>query len=885
MDWPDWNTLSFAALKHLPVLLVCAGMLAVGALVLGRRHGRSTRLVAGGIRLCALLALGLVLLSPVVTTHSEARFEPYGLWQAQLPDFHPYTRYQSGLREPSEQPEGFQIFSDYPDQFVARVRNALAEGNPPAAVEVLSVYRDEALATRDAIVALGIPCSAAGWYELPQYDRPVLTTIAALRSVSPGEPMLARFRVAGTGGELAVMFDGELVELTDNTLEIRSQEPGRHVLEAFLTDDHGRFLQGAGHVFRVGEKPVVLALGLDDDSYRRAVELAPDMRLRRVSAADFAGSDLENLAEPVAMVLTSIDALNTLDSNPLSNVHQADALAGFVARGGGLFVTGDGAKYVAPEHMSVYVRQMLPVILQKEGKQPPPDDPTVVEEPIKVEVAKVSLCFVLDRSASMSSRIGTNGPTRWSVAAKGISESLKLVDNGGRKDAKDRSSEAVATRVGVMTFTLQQNWVYTMKPAYAGDRDQIAKDLNRQGEELLQLQREDFDPQGYNTDIYAAMDAAIDTMKDEQSAVKMIVMLTDGADRDANTQAGKRHSDLRRRALANQINIITIGIGDGFDGRATEGLAARKVVEDIATKPGYVFIAADEETAKKANVIFVDSVDLAFEAYDDKKKREEEERRRKLEEENSHGKEPPKVDVMPGSFALQLAPVGEVLFGADSLPNTAPKVAWVARNYARDGAAVALSAQTEEPGATPVLAFKGYGLGRVGFWGAGFDPEALGELTGWGDFPAIFAGSLRWLLPRQEPDVRLLGDATPDGIRILDPIADAVYSLRTPGGEVPLTLRDGMLVGEIPLGAAEVFEQNNGSEQPEPRSIGDIYVAEAPPIESRQFAADISQDLKPLTARRPEVTPTTREATLPILYLLTLVLLIMPIERLVRRRS
>ena len=42
----------------------------------------------------------------------------------------------------------------------------------------------------------------------------------------------------------------------------------------------------------------------------------------------------------------------------------------------------------------------------------------------------------------------------------------------------------------------------------------------------------------------------------------------------------------------------------------------------------------------------------------------------------------------------------------------------------------------------------GYGLGRVGFWGAGTDPEALGELLGWTDFPGLFAGTMRWLLPR-----------------------------------------------------------------------------------------------------------------------------------------
>ncbi|MCB9894707.1 MAG: VWA domain-containing protein [Planctomycetes bacterium] len=873
MDWPDWNTMSLNAPQHLPLLLVCAIVLAGTGLVIGRRHDRRTRLVAGALRLGALVALGLVLLGPVVTADSEARFEPTGTWRLALAN--------ATLPEAA----GATDFAEAPDDFVNRVRNALTGESPPATTEVHGVERAATLQVRDRVQALGVPCKAVFPATEQSAPSPILRGIDAPTSVQPGEPFVARFLVAGPEATVVATLDGKPLELTDNTAEIRSDAPGRHVLEAQLLDADGKELQRTGHVFRVGEQPSVLALGLDDKAWRRALELAPDMRFTRVDVREFRSSHLEISGDPIDMVLTSVDALNALDAAAGVNAHQADALAGFVARGGGLFVTGDGAKYVAPEHMSVYARQMLPVILQKEGKQPPPDNPPVEEEPIKVEVAKVSICFVIDRSLSMTTPIGTNGPTRWKVASTGVAESLNLIDNGGRYDAEDKTSEALATRVGVVAFTLDQNWVYGMAPAYKFQRDQIARDLTRIGNELSQVKASDFDAQGFNTDIYAAMDSVIDVMKEEKSAVKMIVMLTDGGDRPENTLAGLKHSDLRQKAIENDINIITIGIGDGFDSRNVEGDAARKVVNELATKRSYAYIAADTETAKKANVIFVDSVDLAFEAYDDKKRLEEEKRRRKLEEELKKGEEPPKVDVMPGTFPLMLLPVGEQLFGAEALPKPAPKVAWVARNYAREGAAVALSAETTEPNATPVLAFKGYGLGRVAFWGAGMDPESLGEVTGWGEFPGIFAASLRWLLPREVPDVRLLGEATPDGIRILDPIPDATYVMRTKDGEVPLTLKDGRLVGALPLGPGEVFERVSNSEDSEERSIGDVFVAEPAPVESRQFAEDATADLPPLAARSPEVTSLTREATLPVLYLLTLVLILMPIERLVRRRS
>ena len=89
----------------------------------------------------------------------------------------------------------------------------------------------------------------------------------------------------------------------------------------------------------------------------------------------------------------------------------------------------------------------------------------------------------------------------------------------------------------------------------------------------------------------------------------------------------------------------------------------------------------------------------------------------------------------------------------------------------------------------------------------------------------------------------------------------------------------------MPLGPGEVIERVTGSEESEERAIGDVYVAKAPPIESHQFAEDSTVAPPPLLARPPEVTAQTREATLPVRYLLTLVLVLMPFERLVRRRS
>jgi hypothetical protein len=862
MDWPDLGSMSLNAPQNLPVIVVCAAAVALAAFVVGRRHGRA-RYAALGLRLVALAALGVALLAPITTVHSEARFEPDGHWSLVLPGVRTFSGSAREFREP-------------PDVFVARVRDALATGQPPVSTEVHALAREEALHVRDAVQALGIPCRAIFPGDDAGASAPVITGISAPRAVKPGEPFAAEFAVTGGGGTLRVTLDGRPLEITGNSIEIRLDEPGRHVLEVVLTDAQGVELQRAGHVFRVGEWPHVLAIGLDDKQLTRARELAPDMRIEGVAAEAFRAANLRHDDTAIELALINVDSLSRLGDD------QAAALAMFVARGGGLLVTGDGARYVAPEYLARDARNLLPVILQKEGRKPPPEDPKLEEQPIKAEIAKVSMCFVLDRSYSMTAPIGTTRTTRWNVATTGVIESLKLVDSGGRRNGTDNASEAYATRIGVMGFNLEQHWIFGMKAALPFDRDQIGRDLARMGDELTQVARSDFDAQGWNTDIYAAMKNAIEVMKEEKSAVKVIVMLTDGADRDANTKAGLKHGDLRKLAIANDINIVAIGIGSGFDS-STDGDAARDLIKELATRPEFAHIATDETSAAKADVIFVDSVETAFQAYDDKKKKEEDERKRKIEED----KEPPKVDVMPGTFPLLMGPAGEQLFGRNALPEPGPKVGWLARNYARDGSAVALVAQTEDPAATPVLALIGYGLGRVGFWGAGTDPEALGELTGWTEFPGLFAGTMRWLLPREEPDVRLLAEATPEGVRILDPLEHADYVLRTGDKEVLLELKDGVLTAAqaIPLGPGEVIERVSTDEETLERSIGDVFVAVNPPTTAKQVAVDTESNLSPLTAKPPEVTTSTREATLPMLYLLLITLLFMPFERLVRRRS
>jgi Mg-chelatase subunit ChlD len=682
------------------------------------------------------------------------------------------------LLDESAPPGQATEFRETPGEFANRVRDAMAFNRPPQRAEVWGP-RDAAIRARDAVRAVGLPCTAH-WPDAPYAQPPQIISIGAPRSSQPGEPVEVAVEAHPGEATLKLLLDGAELSHKGGEAVVRSDSPGRHVLEAVLVDADGNELQRSGQVIRVGERPRLLLLGLTDDQARRAVELAPDWVAERMAIESFNEGRFGDTSNRLHVTLTSTEALFRL------NPAQAYALSTWVARGGGLLVTGDGAKFVAPQNFVPEARRLLPVVLQQEGKPPPPD-PKLEQEKGQAEIAKVSIVFVLDRSGSMDTTVNDKPTlTRWKIAVKGVIESLQYV-NGG----EGRLSESQNTRAGVLTFTLDQTWIET-------PRTFEKFDIRILEDKLSKLRTDDKAAEfGYNTDIYAAMREAVNVLKEERSAVKVIVVMTDGADRPANAAEGRHLRDIKRDADAEVINIYAVGIGDGFLGGG-EADAARRAMEQLAPDSNYRYIAASGEQAEKAHRIFVDSVQRAFKAYDKKKEDEEKERERLKEEQKKLDDEPPKVDTLAGEFELDLLQAGRTLFGANALPAPAPKAGWYARSIARPSAVVAIGLKAEDD--PPALALHALELGRVGFWAVGSDPESEGEVAAWADYPGVFAGTLRWLLPREEPDVRLVGEGTPRGIRLLDPLDGATYLLRR-DKDVELSLDDGVLTAASAPGA------------------------------------------------------------------------------------
>jgi hypothetical protein len=825
---------------NLAVGLAALVVMALAALLMHRRHGLWRVAAALGVRAVALAALVLLLAMPGQTVTVEQTFEPQQTW-----------RYDT-------EPTDSMYHEPLPD-FLRRARNALAEGIPPRNVEVHGPHAD-AVRARDAVQALGVPATAH-WPDDAIGDAPVLAGLVVPRHVQPGEPVEVSFQTRGDG-RVELLVNGVAHGHDLGRALLSGLAPGRHVVEARLLDSNGRELQRLGRVVRVSEPPLLLTIGLEAEQRAHAEAVAADWRHEHVGIEDFVPGRLTIVAEPVGVVLTSAHALYRL----ADYAEHTQALARWVARGGGIFVTGDGARYVAPEFLPSHVRAMLPVVLQTEAEPPKPEDPPVEEEKGVAEIAKVSLIFVIDRSGSMNLP-APGGGTRWQMAVQSVVESLRVLEGNDT-----RQTEVLNTRVGVMAFTLTQNWVMRPQNVLPFDRGKLERDL-------LDLQSDrEFDETGFNTDIYAAMDDALRVMSDEPSAVRVIINLSDGGDRPRNIREGRHLRDIRERAMAQGINIVSVGIGDDFDGDSPEAGAARAAVRDMATRPQFAYIPGGSADARTVRVIFIDTVETAFRAYDQQQEAKEEERRRRQEELEQ---EPETVDVMPGDFRLLAGPVADALFGDQLAAGDLPRAGWFASSRAKpDAAQVLLLEAQDEP---PALAFGAYGLGRAGFWAVGSDPESLGELAGWERYGGVVASALRWLAPREVPDVPLMGEASPDGIRLLDPLPDARYSLRGDDAEIPLRLERGMLVGDgpLPVGAGVVLEHADE----ETHELGDVYIRPAYDPGGRVYPVDDNPPPAVLERREPVISARQQVWSGGLLLLAAMFLIVMPIERLIRVRS
>ena len=207
------------------------------------------------------------------------------------------------------------------------------------------------------------------------------------------------------------------------------------------------------------------------------------------------------------------------------------ALEKYVYAGGGLiFIAGNRNAKLAQEPKTP-LEKMLPV-----RGAPPPEKPTAV-------------VLVLDKSGSMS------GPKIEMAreAARASIRTLRPID-----------------KIGVISFDETFNWVIPMGPAgNLEDKSNLIGQITANG----------------GTKIYQAVESAFEKIVIEQATHKHIILLTDGVSTPGTQEDFPR---LEREALAKQVTISTIGVGDYIN---------RELLEELARKTkGKVHFVENPET-------------------------------------------------------------------------------------------------------------------------------------------------------------------------------------------------------------------------------------------------------------------------------------------------
>jgi len=237
-------------------------------------------------------------------------------------------------------------------------------------------------------------------------------------------------------------------------------------------------------------------------------------------------ADLDASCTDVGLMPTELTRLLDADAVVLVNtpIHhftmaQQEMLCRYVNDlGGGLVMVGGPESFGAGGWIGSPVAEILPVDL----------DP-----PQKKQMPRGALVLVIDRSGSMTGQ-------KVEICKVSAAASVRLLS---RLDL-----------VGVIAFDAGYEWTVPLRPV--GDKDDIYQELRSIGA-------------GGGTIMGPAMQAAFESVRDIKSAVKHVILLTDGmtSDRDFCVE-------LAGEMGASQVSVSTVAVGDHSDTQLLSDIAA-----------------------------------------------------------------------------------------------------------------------------------------------------------------------------------------------------------------------------------------------------------------------------------------------------------------------
>ena len=377
-------------------------------------------------------------------------------------------------------------------------------------------------------------------------------------------------------------------------------------------------------------------------------------------------ADLEASCVDVGLMPTELTRLIDADAVVLVNtpIHhftmaQQEMLCRYVNDlGGGLVMVGGPASFGAGGWIGSPVAEILPVDL----------DP-----PQKKQMPRGALVLVIDRSGSM---IGE----KVEICKVSAAASVRLLS---RLDL-----------VGVIVFDALVDWLVPLGPA--GEKDDIYEKLRNIGA-------------GGGTIMGPAMEMAFDSLQGTRSAVKHVVLLTDGVTSDRDFCM-----DMAQEMAGSRVSVSTVAVGDNAD---------TQLLHDIAEMTqGRFYQVTDLTNIPK---IFVKEAQVV---------------RRSMIIEQTFA---PQVAYSMSEAIKGLAPPLPAL---DGYVLTGPK-----------GGLNQLVLTSHE--ADPILATCQSGLGRCVAFTSSADSRWAGQWVQWPDFARFWEQAVRWAgKPAQSADCEIFAD-------------------------------------------------------------------------------------------------------------------------------
>ncbi len=380
---------------------------------------------------------------------------------------------------------------------IGAARELAAAGTP---VDVLPVGAASSADVR--LASVDLPRTAY------QGEVPTLTA-----RVSADSPAAATVRVWRDDGQLVLERDVQLAA-GDQELALPlppADDPGMHRYRVDLQvadrgADANLLNNSLGAVETVSGPPRILVLASEPESASALVGAlqagGADVHVADPSAAP---TDLSGWAAYQSVVLDDVGA----DALPAASLDQLEAYVRDLGRG--LAMTGGPDSFGAGGYSGTGVERALPVYMDVRGRGRQP---------------RVALALVIDKSGSM-------GGPKIDMAKEAAMRSLQVL---GPLD-----------QAAVLTFDSAPQWVATPTPMTDDGRQRLDDAIG--GIDA-----------GGGTEIYPAVAAAFDALRDVDADVKHLIVLTDGQD-----AGGNNYQPLIEQMVDAHVTVSTVALGDDAD--------------------------------------------------------------------------------------------------------------------------------------------------------------------------------------------------------------------------------------------------------------------------------------------------------------------------------